>query len=133
MTNFKISGKVSKLEEDKCLVFGWASVVEKDGAVVDSQGDIIEPDELENAVYAYVLFKREAGEMHDTVEGVGKLVESVVLTVEKQKAMGLENTPLPVGWWVGYKLEPDVFAKVKSGEYPMMSIGGTAEREQLDG
>lgn len=132
MKDFTITGKIAKTQEDQCLVFGWASVVEKDGVVVDAQGDIIEPDELELAVYDYVLFKREAGEMHETVTGVGQLVESVVLTEEKQAAMGLAKGALPIGWWVGYKVSPEVFAKVKTGEYPMMSIGGTAMRETID-
>lgn len=120
---------VAKMDDDKCLVFGWASIVEKDGRpVIDLQGDQIDIADLEDAVYAYTLDKRDAGEMHERVTGVGKLVESMVMTVEKQRAMGLPEGSAPLGWWVGYKIAPDVFAKVKSGEYPMFSIGGGAIR-----
>lgn len=131
-TSVTFSGTVAKLDESQNLVFGWASVIDKGGVVTDSQGDQIEPAVLEGAVYEYVLGKREAGEMHQRVTGVGKIVESVVFTVEKQKAMGFPEGVMPVGWWVGFKVEPDVFAKVKAGNYAMFSIGGRAVREPVD-
>lgn len=123
---------VAKSDEDQCLVFGWANIVEKDGAVVtDRQGDQIDIGELERAVYDYALFKRTAGEMHERTSGVGQMVESVVMTVEKQKAMGLAEGSTPLGWWVGFKLEADVFAKIKDKTYSMFSIGGAALREGI--
>ncbi|MGH6821926.1 MAG: XkdF-like putative serine protease domain-containing protein [Methylocella sp.] len=122
--------EIAKLNEEKKLIFGWASVVEKDGKdIIDLQDDRIDIGDLEDAVYAYVVDSRSAGEMHARVEGVGKLVESIVMTREKQHAMGFPEGATPLGWWVGYRLEPDVFAKVKSGEYRMLSIGGSAVRE----
>jgi hypothetical protein len=43
--------------------------------------------------------------------------------------MGLAKDALPVGLWVGFKIDDaDVWAKVKSGEYPMFSIQGKAKR-----
>lgn len=129
---WSIPVEIAKTDVDKCLVFGWASIVQKDGsAVVDLHGDIIDIGDLEEAVYEYALEKREAGEMHDRVTGVGKLVESMVMTLEKQRAMGIPEGSTPLGWWVGYKLQPDVFAKVKSGEYPMFSIGGGGTRQEI--
>jgi len=119
---------IAKLDTDRNLVFGWASVaVTADGeTLIDKQGDIIPPDELETAAYEYVLTSREADEMHRRVTK-GHLVESLVLTPEKRVAMQLPAEG-PVGWWVGFKLDPETFAGVKAGTYSMFSIEGTAER-----
>jgi hypothetical protein len=125
--------EIKKTDEDQRLVFGWLSVAidENGNPIVDSQRDIIPPDELENAAYEFVLYSRQAGEMHKTI-GVGRLVESMVFTVEKQAALGIPPGILPVGWWVGFKIDdPEVWEKVKSGEYAAFSIGGWATREEV--
>ncbi len=120
-----ITCAISKLNEDQNLVFGWAYVSETNGdAVVDYQGDTISESELEKAFYDFVINARNAGEMHRNLAGV--LVECCVFTKEKQAALGIDLGM--VGAWVGFKLNPEVFAKVKSGEYKMLSIGGKAKR-----
>lgn len=120
---------IRKLNEDENLVFGWASVaVQKDGNILeDQQGDVIDPTVLEKAAYEFVMEFREADEMHNQVTK-GHLVESFVSTPEKLQALGLAADALPQGWWVGFHVAPDVFAKIKSGQYKMFSIEGTAER-----
>ena len=123
----EINAKVVKVSEDEQLVFGWASVsMNAEGElVIDSQGDSIEPHELELAAYDHVLKARATGEMHEG-EAVGELVESMVMTPEKAEAMGLPETK-GAGWWVGYHIEDsDVFAKVKDGTYKAFSIQGVA-------
>lgn len=123
--------KVLKLDEEQNLVFGWASVVEKGGnALEDKQGDVIDPKVLERAAYDFVLEFREADEMHSKVTK-GHLVESFISTPEKLKSMGLPVDALPSGWWVGFKVEPETFQKVKSGEFSMFSIEGAAERVEV--
>lgn len=116
---------VRKLDEDKQQVFGWASVVEKDGKlIVDKQGDMIEPTVLESAAYEYVLSSRSQTDMHER-HGVGRLIESTVFTTEKQKAMGIDLGQ--VGWWVGFQVDDDaLWAAHKRGERPEFSIGGRA-------
>lgn len=116
------------------LVFGWLSIAaDKNGQlVVDKQGDVIPVDELEHAAYDFVLDYRDADQMHDG-QPIGKLVESVVMTPEKQAAMGLPDSSLPTGWWVGFRVEPDVFKRVSTGELKAFSIGGAAIREALHG
>ena len=62
--------------------------------------------------------------------GCATLVESCVFTQDKKAALGIPDDALPVGWWIGFKVTDDeVWEKVKSGEYPMFSIEGTAVRE----
>ncbi len=126
--------KIAKSDEEKRLVFGWASVsMRVDGEVIeDWQDDIVEPGELEHAAYEYVLLYRDGSEMHER-GGVASLVESVVFTEEKMKAIGIPEGTLPVGWWIGFKvLDEEVWEKVKDGTYSMFSIEGTAERVEAD-
>ena len=126
---------ITKIDEDKRLVFGWASVsITVDGEQVeDRQHDLIDPEDLEAAVYEYVLNFRDSGEEHiPTLRKKGKLVESCVFTEEKQKAMGIPDGVLPIGWWIGFKIEDDAaWEKVKNGTYKMFSIEGKAHREPV--
>lgn len=132
----KRSFSICKTDEDQRLVFGWASIaVTVDGEQLeDRQHDIIDPAELERAVYEYVLDFGDAGEEHlDHLRKKGRLVESCVLTEEKQKAMGIPEGVLPVGWWIGFKIDDDAaWEKVKNGTYRMFSIQGSAERVPVD-
>lgn len=126
--------KIMKSDDEKMLAFGWASVsMRVDGEVIeDWHKDIIEPEELENAAYEYVLLYREGGEMHER-GGVAVLIESVVFTEEKMQAMGIPDGTLPIGWWIGFKVtDPDVWEKVKDGTYPMFSIEGVAEKVEVE-
>ena len=125
--------KIMKSDDDKMLAFGWANVsMRVDGELIeDWQGDIIEPEELENAAYEYVRLYGDGGEMHKR-GGVAILIESVVFTEEKMQAMGIPAGTLPIGWWIGFKVtDEDVWKKVKDGTYPMFSIEGEAERVEV--
>ena len=123
-----------KADPDKRMIFGWASVVTKDGKyIIDKQGDIIPVTELEKAAYEYVLYSRDQGDMHDEYN-VGKLVESFVFTKEKQQALGIDLGM--EGWWVGYYVNSDkLWSAIKRGDRPEFSIGGGAipiDVEDLD-
>ena len=125
--------RIMKSDDEKMLAFGWANVsMRVDGELIeDWQADIIEPEELENAAYEYVLLYREGGVMHER-GGVAVLIESVVFTEEKMQAMGIPAGTLPVGWWIGFKItDKDVWEKVKNGTYQMFSIEGEAERVEV--
>ena len=124
-----IKGEITKLDEDQFLVFGWASVAEKDGStVIDSQGDVIPLAELEKAAHNFVLRSRTGGEMHE-VMGVATLVESFVVTPQKLEALGLEKNALPYGWLVMFKVhDTETWQKIKNGAYKDFSIGGLARR-----
>lgn len=141
-TNFNKSANgdeafsIFKTDDDKRLVFGWASVsITVDGEQLeDRQKDIIDPEDLEEAAYEYVLNFRDTGEEHiSSMRKKGKLVESCVFTAEKQKAIGIPEGILPIGWWIGFKIEDDAaWQRVKNGTYKMFSIEGKANREPVE-
>lgn len=120
---------VGKAEEER-KVFGWASVVVKNGQpVVDLQGDVISVEDIEKAAYDFVLNVRKAGEMHTNLSGIGRLCESYVCTPQKVAAGGPVSPDGSFGWWAGFHIDSDeVWAKVKDGTYKAFSIGGLAER-----
>lgn len=126
--------RIAKSDDEKKLAFGWANVsIRSSGEVIeDWQKDIVEPEELERAAYNFVELYREGGEMHER-GGAAVLIESVVFTEEKLKAMGIPEGTLPIGWWIGFKvLDDDVWEKVKDGTYSMFSIEGEAERIEVE-
>jgi len=126
-------GTVAKVDEQNNLVFGYAYVsVDKDGSqIVDHSGELIDPNDLEMAAYAFNLQFRESGVMHEG-DAVGHLVESLAITEQKLEAMGLEKNALPQGWWLGFYIpNNDVFQKVKEGTYSMFSIQGKAIAEEV--
>ena len=131
----KVSGtfRIHKADEDRHLAFGWANVAVRDDGeqIQDLQGDIIDPEVLEDAAYRFVLMYREGGEMHERGD-CAVLVESVMFTKEKMLAMGMPEGTVPEGWWIGFLVtDEEVWQKVKSGEYPMFSIEGEAVRTEL--
>jgi hypothetical protein len=66
MINRLFAGWIEELDEDQRMVFGWAYVaVTKTGdQVTDHSGDEVDPANLEDVAYDYVLHSREGGEMH---------------------------------------------------------------------
>jgi hypothetical protein len=130
-------GEIAKADSDKQQIFGWASVVEVNGEpVVDLQGDRISTDEMEKAGYQYVMKSRRGGDMHlrDDWSPIQKseMIESFIVTPEKRDAMGLPDS-VPSGWWVGFQVQdPEVWAKVKSGERTGFSIHGHGHRSPAE-
>lgn len=148
------AGTFSKLQADKRLAFGWASVCKVNGLpVVDRQKDYIDAEDLEDAAYHYVQRSRVGGDMHDRQIGksngrglwfglyspavdqprqVADLVESVVITKQKKTAMGLPDD-FPEGWWVGFRYhDDDVWEAIKKGERRGFSVHGAGLRKGVD-
>lgn len=126
--------KIHKSDDDEMLAFGWANVAitENGEQISDLQEDMVDPEVLEQAAYQFVELYREGGEMHER-GGCAVLVESIMFTKEKMAVMGIPEGTLPEGWWIGFRVtDPDVWDKVKSGEYPMFSIEGEAVREEVE-
>lgn len=136
-TEDKQKFNIYKTDDDKRLVFGWANVaIRVDGEQIqDLQDDLIEPDNLEEVAYDYVLRFRAGGEVHNPdLRNKARLVESCVFTKEKMAAMGLPEGILPEAWWIGFYVDDDdAWEKIKSGEYKMFSIEGTGQRIPLEG
>lgn len=126
--------EIAKADEPARNIFGWASVIVKDGAEVeDHQGDRIRPAELEKAAYDYVLDWRESGDMHDKGPVRGRVIESMVFTDEKLEALGIEKGSVDTGWWLGVHFDDvELFDKVRSGERPAFSIEGQAIRVPVE-
>lgn len=127
--------EIRKLDESKGLVYGWANIVaDADGELIeDLQGDLIEPGDLEDAVVKFMLDHRASGEMHQGEAG-GRVIESLVASPEKFEAMGIPKEvakTMPTGYWIGVKVSPETFAKVKDGTYQAFSIEGTAVKEPV--
>lgn len=119
---------ITKVDEDRHLVFGWASISSVDGKLlVDKQDDVITEEMLEQAAYEAMLQTEGDGDaMHDRVP-VSQMVESMVFTAEKQAALGIDLGK--VGWWVGYYVsDQQAWEGIKKGDYTMFSIEATAER-----
>jgi len=140
-----MTGSITGVNDEKRQVFGWASIVEKNGnPVVDLQGDYITIGELEKAAYDYVHKSRVGGAMHRRVDANGNviekndrpyhaadLIESFVVTPEKIEKMGLSSST-PVGWWVGFKVnDDDAWQSVKSGDWKGFSVHGVGRRRPI--
>jgi hypothetical protein len=135
--------QISKLDDERRQVFGWASLAVVDGEpVIDLQGDMIEIEEVEKAAYGYMLNSRKGGVMHRRIGKsagdlgpvhVADVIESVVITPEKLRAWNLEPDALPLGHWLGMQIQEgdlgdEVWQGVKDGTYLGFSVHGTGRR-----
>ena len=131
----KLSTTILKLEDEQRIAYGWGLVNIEDGKpVVDSQGDIVSTAVLQKAVHEFIAESREGNVMHDVDEDdprygkvVAKMVDSVVMTPELQKALGIDLKK--VGWLVGMKVDDDqTWQELKDGKLAMFSIEGEGQR-----
>lgn len=124
-------------DNEQHLLFGWAYVAkDKDGKqLVDHSGEFIKEEnfeDLENATYLFNIAYRDADIRHDCV-AKGQLVESIVMTKEKQKAMGIPEGIVPLGVWMGYFFEKDEdWNEISKMESPMFSLYGSAIKEEVE-
>jgi hypothetical protein len=140
MVDVEVRGIISKINEEKRQVFGWANLSVVDGKpVIDLQGDFVDIEEIEKSAYSYVLNSRVGGDMHARISKfatapvhTADMIESVVITPEKLEAWNLAPDALPLGWWVGYHVNDDQqWQDVKSGKRIGFSIHGTGQRRQM--
>ena len=121
---------IVKFDEDQRIVWGWASVISKDGKpVYDTQGDSISPDVLTKAANDFMMDVRVAKAMHDG-DQVGEVLHSLPLTKELGSALGISSPQ--EGWIIAMKVHDDeVWKRVKSGELKAFSIGGKGLRSAI--
>ena len=127
------TGTITKIDKAQQVVYGFASIIDKgDGVPIeDAQGDVILEDDLVEAAHGFMRNHRTLGHRHQQVEGIGDIVESLVITKDVRTALGLPATS-PLGWFIGCKVtDPEVWSRVESGELRAFSIGGSGEREQM--
>lgn len=122
----------AKADESLHTVWGWASIVEDEAGqpVVDLQGDVILPTDLQKAAHDYLLHSRDGGVMHEAT-GVATIVESLITTPDTIAALfpRIEKGLIPTGWAVAFKVHDEsVWKRVLSGELAGFSIHGTGER-----
>jgi len=132
-----VRGRVAK--GDICRVYGYASTsVDSDGSlVVDHQGDIIPPDELEAAVTGFLRSAAATNVEHQGPD-VGRVIETALITPERLESYGLaidKRAPHPapqVGWLVGFEVvDADAARAVRKGDLVELSIEGSADREPV--
>lgn len=131
-----ITVPISKIDSELCVVYGWATVNKEAGKLVtDHQGDQVGDAELLKAAHDFITTSRAGGGLHaydvlGKAHRVGDIVESIVLTADVQKALGIDIGKS--GWFVGYKVnDPDAWSLVKDGTLKAFSIGGRAKRVPL--
>jgi hypothetical protein len=142
MEKFNRTVELLKIDEDERNVWGIFSMSKiGDELVVDSQDDIIQPEELEKAAHNFTLSaNRQMGNRHDKMQ-VGNLIESFVLTPEKGeflekslRAAGADATihPDATVWFGGFHVDDDdTWDLIKSGKFQSFSIGGRAEKVEV--
>ena len=128
---FEAYGEVTKVDEEQRIVYGFASVVSKNGQmVVDRQGDIITADEMEKAATRFMLGARNGLTMHKG-EPTTTIVHSMPLTKQVMDAFGISSDK--EGWLIAVKVhDDDTWDRMKKGEFTGFSIGGRARKVQLD-
>ena len=133
---FAFSVPILKVNDELRTVYGWASVNSEKGSIVtDHQDDQVDDAEIIKAAHDFMTNSRVGGLLHArTDKGVahqgGDIVESLVLTPDIQKALGIDLGK--TGWFIGYRVDdPDAWALVKSGTLKAFSIGGKAQRIPL--
>lgn len=127
---------VLKADQAQQIVYGWAGqYMTADGKPIeDLQGDVLEPEDIQKAAEQFVLNYGESG-IHHEGKSVGKIVASLVTTNDIVKAFFPDSLGrVPVGWIIGvYYPDKKVFDRVVSGELPMFSVQGNADRFPDDG
>jgi len=129
-TDFESRGEVTKMDNDQRIVYGYASVISKNGEpIVDRQGDIITAEELEKAASEFMLNSRIGKTMHFG-EPTTTIIHSFPMTAEIKKAYQIES-PYEA-WLIAVKVHDDAtWDMVKKGQLKDFSIGGVATRREL--
>ena len=122
---------ILKVDNEKRIVWGWASVCSVDGEpVVDLHGDIISPETMTDAADEFMLYKRTAKAMHEG-ESIGFVLHSFPFTKDLGEALGVQSNR--EGWIIAMKiLDEEHWNAVKSGSLRGFSIGGQGRRISVD-
>lgn len=124
------AAQIIKLDSERRIAWGWAYVSTVGGEqVVDRQGDVIPPAEMERMADRFMASARMAKAMHDG-ESIGEVLHSLPLTKELAGALGISSDR--EGWIIGMRIHDDrTWEAMKAGHYGAFSIGGRGKRRPL--
>ncbi len=124
-----LCSKIAILEDEKRLVYGVVLVPDE----VDSQGDIMPSDVVEEAAHDYLASSRALSKMH-VEPATASVVESYTAPCDVR--LGTEEVKKG-SWVIAVKVaDPELWEGIRSGTYSGFSVGGLAERvaeAQADG
>lgn len=131
METYQYQAEITKFDDGEGVVYGFVTVYEEGGELVtDRQNDVITEAEVRKMAHRYISDARVAKVMHGGRQ-VGEVVESLVLTRDIQKALGVDLGK--AGWFIGMKLHDEgVKARVRKGELRAFSIGGSGKRIPIE-
>lgn len=124
--NLQVESPIIKADDDKHLVTG---VVYAPG-VVDTQGEFMEADAIEEAAHEFLAKHRNTDVRHNFITNKGvEIVESAVAKADYE----LDGVPIKAGTWtITAKVGDDkLWQGIKKGEYNGFSMGGTGIREEV--
>lgn len=124
--NLQVESPIIKTDDDKRLVTG---VVYAPG-VVDSQGEFMEAEAIEEAAHEFLAKHRNTDVRHNFIANEGvEIVESAVAKADYE----LDGVPIKKGTWtITAKVGDDkLWQGIKKGEYNGFSMGGTGIREEV--
>lgn len=131
MEKYQYEAEITKFDDGEGVVYGFVTVYEENGSpVIDRQGDVIDEVEVRKMAHRYISEARVAKVMHGGRQ-VGEVVESIVLTRDIQKALGIDLGK--AGWFIGMKLNDEAIkSAVRKGDLRAFSIGGKGIRRPIE-
>jgi hypothetical protein len=128
--DFELQTSIWK-DDSQQLVYG---VVLSPG-IIDSQGDVVDEQEIQKAAHDYLVASRASDVQHSevTLGFGGRPVADVVESYVAPRDMDVHGKKVIKGAWViGMHVnDPDVWRRVEKGELTGYSIGGSAIREPI--
>lgn len=120
---------VRKSDDEKRIIYGWASVSKADGeTVIDYADDEITDDALHDLCHLIVKGQRTGAFEHDETRHNNEIVEAIVMDEPLQKALGIDlgRSGVLIGMHVP---DDDDWAAAKDGDWEF-SINATAVIEK---
>lgn len=110
--------RICKKDTRKHRVFGYA-ITGTDNDIENSQGYLITGEDMELAIYEFMLWLPTAATSQPA-----SVIESCVLTREKQQAIGIPSGILPpFTYWIGFEIhDPGIWEMIQRSDFPVFTI-----------